>query len=358
MTFVFIAVLMVACIDKYDPKLNSSQLRLVIDCQLTSKLDFQYVYLTYDAPYNSEGNNFKNLVNRAKIKIIDDQGKVFEFYDQIESNNQIITREGYNYRSVEKIKAQLGRKYKLSVEILDGRKYESSFESIVSVSKIEKVSTEFRELPLFSRLRGQYNVFIDTQDSPENKNFYKWDTYHVKQINYCREWYIFGQGGAVTQSLVDNCCEPCYEKIKVDDIYELANDRLINGNKITKKYVTSVPFDNTTPYYLVVNQYSLTENAFKYWSTVKAQSKNSGGLFDATPQSIKGNLKNISNEEEEVLGLFYVSDVSELEININRNRTNPKPISSASYSVGWTKSGECYPCQEKFNRTKIKPEGF
>ena len=140
--FLVFAAFMVSCVDLFDPKLTSEKLRLVVEAQFTTKLDYQYVYLTYDAPYNSEGNNFKNLVTRAKVNIIDDQGKVFEFFDEIPPNNQIKTREGYNYRSLNKIKAEPGRKYKLTVEVLDGRKYESSFEGAAPVSKIDKVNID------------------------------------------------------------------------------------------------------------------------------------------------------------------------------------------------------------------------
>lgn len=356
--FLFLSVLLVACVDLYDPKLTSDKLRLVVEAQFTTKLDYQYVYLTYDAPYNSEGNNFKNLVTRAKVKITDDQGKVFEFYDEIEPNNQIKTREGYNYRSVNKIKAELGRKYKLTVEVLDGRKYESSLESPVPVTKVDKVNIEFRELGRPSKVVGEFLVSIDTKDAPTSKDFYKWDSYHVKQINYCREWYIYGQGGAVTQSFVDKCCEPCFEKVKNDDAFQLANDRLINGNSIIRQHVATVPFDNNTPYYLVVNQYSLTEDAYKFWNAIKEQSKNSGGLFDATPKSIRGNIKNINDASEEVLGIFYVSDVYEHQINIERNRSTPKPIIIEPYSLGWIKTEQCFPCQESYNRTKVRPAGF
>ncbi len=156
--FLFLAVFLVACVDLYDPKLTSDKLRLVVESQFTTKLDYQYVYLTHDASYNSEENNFKNLVTRAKVKITDDQGKIFEFYDEIEPNNQIKTREGYNYRSVNKIKAELGRKYKLTVEVLDGRKYESSLEAPVPVTKIDEVNIEFRELVRPSKVVGEFLV--------------------------------------------------------------------------------------------------------------------------------------------------------------------------------------------------------
>ncbi|MCP9770804.1 DUF4249 domain-containing protein [Lacihabitans sp. LS3-19] len=357
LSFVFLATLL-ACVDIFDPGLTSDVKRLVIEAQITTKLDFQYVYLTYDAAYNSDETNFKNLVSRAKVNIIDDQGKVYEFFDEIENNNQIKTVSGYNYRSVEKFKAELGRTYQLNVEVLDGRKYQSTIEHAVPVSKIDQVYSEFRELPPPTDIKGEYQIYIDTQDDPNQKNFYKWDSYNVKQINYCREWYIYGSGGSVTQAFVDNCCEVCYEKVRADDAYELANDQLINGNKISRKYVTTIPFDNITPYYLVINQYSLTEDAYKFWYAIKQQSKNSGGLFDATPKSIKGNMKNVNDEAEEVLGYFYVTDVYEHQVYIDRNRVSPKPILKDEYSVGWTKTGNCYACEESYNRTKIRPVGW
>lgn len=355
----FLLASLMSCVEVFNPKLGGEDIqRLVVEAQLTTKMDYQYVYLTFDAPYDANISNFTYLVTRAKITISDDLGNSFEFYDQIENNNEIKTKEGYNYRSVNKFKAEIGRKYRLDIELMDGRKkYQSSIESVMPITKIEKVSTEFKELDPPYDVKGQFFVYVDTQDSPSNKNFYKWDTYHIKQINFCREWYIFPpEGGA--EAYVDKCCEICYEKVKNEDIYELASDRLINGNSISKKYVATVPFDNTTPYYLVINQYSLSESAYKYFYDVKQQGRNSGGLFDVVPKSIKGNMKSLTDPLEEVLGIFYVSDLHEYQININRNRVNPKPIIREEYAIIFTKTDQCYPCEERYNRTKTKPAGW
>lgn len=54
--FIFIAILsglFYACISEFDPKLNSNPQRLSMESHPNTKLDFLYVYLTYDAPYNS-----------------------------------------------------------------------------------------------------------------------------------------------------------------------------------------------------------------------------------------------------------------------------------------------------------------
>jgi hypothetical protein len=69
-------------------------------------------------------------------------------------------------------------------------------------------------------------------------------------------------------------------------------------------------------------------------------------------------MQNVNDASEEVLGIFYVSDVYEHQLNVERNRSTPKPIIVEPYSLGWIKTTQCFPCQESFNRTKVKPAGF
>jgi DegV family protein with EDD domain len=154
----------------------------------------------------------------------------------------------------------------------------------------------------------KFKVSVNVKDRAKENNYYKWDWYNVKQINWCREYTIGSAAG--TLSYVDPCCETCYQISPCIDCIELAQDKLIDGN-VFNKPITTIPFDDNTNYYLVVNQYSISENAYKFWNAVKEQSKNSGGLFDAIPKSIKGNFKNAKDPKEEVLGYFTVSDVHE-----------------------------------------------
>jgi Domain of unknown function (DUF4249) len=316
------------------------------------------VYLTYDSGYNSEETNFKFLVKRAKVSIIDDKGKAFEYADEIAQNNQIKTPEGYNYRSKEKFKAEVDRSYKLIIETLDGKKYESSFEKVLPVPSIFKIQSEYKTNPIPSKIVGNFNIYVDIKDPADKENYYMWRSYGIKQINYCREWYIYTQNEVDVQAFVDKCCQTCYEKEICEDCFELNTDKFTNGKTITKQFVTQVPYDASTPYYLVISQYSLNANAFKYWNALKQQSKNSGGLFDATPQSLQGNIKNKTNESEEVLGYFTVSDVNDQVTNVDRNLKNPKPNQREEYSDFWKRTEKCYPCEETYKRTKTAPQGW
>ncbi len=351
----------IACVEPFDPALKSDAQRLVIESQLTTKLDFQYVYLTYDAPYNSDVSVFKDYVADAKVTLKDNLGNEFTFFDDPAQTNIVKVARGYNYRSVNKIQLVVGRTYQLFVETFDKKKYESTPEKVTAVPKIEKVTSEFVEIkpPAFLKSeRGEYKVSVNVKDSPSEKNYYKWDWYSIKKIDWCREYTVGNAAG--TLSYVQPCCETCYEKTVCTNCLELANDRLIDGNSFNR-LITKVPYDDNSNYYLVINQYSISENAYKFWNTVKEQSKNSGGLFDPTPKSIKGNFRNINNANEEVLGYFTVSDVHEEVIIIDRNRSSPKPFFIERYeSPFWVKlpPSQCFACNESYNRSKFAPKGW
>jgi hypothetical protein len=344
-----------SCISEFDPKLNTSERRLVVESQLTTKLDFQYVYLTFDAPYNSDASIFKDYVGDAKVSIKDNLGNEFLFFDDPSQNNYIKTNRGYNYRSVNKFKAEVGRTYQLFVETFDKKKYQSAPEKVFPVPKIENVKVDFKEILPIGYASGLFKVSVNVKDTPNTPNYYKWDWYSVKKLDWCRE-YAIGTGAGTTP-YVDPCCGDCYEKDFCIDCNEIANDKLIDGNVFNKPLLT-VPYDSSNNYYLVINQYSISENAFKFWNTVREQSKNSGGLFDAIPKSIKGNIRNINDSKEEVLGYFTVSDLHEEIVIVNRNRSSPKPVIPRIYLFPWVRTKTCFACVESFKRTKIKPEGW
>ncbi len=209
--FKFLVILVLfflnSCINLFDPGLKKTQQRLVVESQLTTRLENQYVYLTYDAGYNGEETNFKFLVKRAKVSISDNKGKEYEFEDDVTQSNQIKPTDGYNYVSKEKFKAEIGNTYTLKIETTDGKKYESLPEALVQVPKISKVFSEFKSGAPTSKIAGNFDIYIQTKDPSDTKNYYMWRSYGVKQLNYCREWFIYGQNEADTQSFIDKCCE-------------------------------------------------------------------------------------------------------------------------------------------------------
>ena len=82
--------------------------------------------------------------------------------------------------------------------------------------------------------------------------------------------------------------------------------------------VAQIPVYQANPCLVVVQQMSLSANAFRYLKLIEDQSENTGTLADTPPAPIKGNVVNTKNGNEIVLGYFSASSVSEIRYMMDR----------------------------------------
>ena len=106
----------------------------------------------------------------------------------------------------------------------------------------------------------------------------------------------------------------CYitRKLTNDDIKIFSAENL-SGSKLEGFRVGSIPvFPNWEffeKHFFNVAQHSITREAYKYWETVKQVAQSTGSIFDTPPAPINGNIYNIDDPDERVLGFFEVSAV-------------------------------------------------
>jgi len=63
---------------------------------------------------------------------------------------------------------------------------------------------------------------------------------------------------------------------------------------------------------------TLSSEAYNYWNALSKQSENQESLYTTQPYQIQGNVQNIHNPDEPVLGYFLVAGVSEQRIFVGR----------------------------------------
>jgi len=71
-------------------------------------------------------------------------------------------------------------------------------------------------------------------------------------------------------------------------------------------------------YSLLTSQYSISKNAYTFWTNVKEQNENLGDLYSKQPFQIRGNIYNVNNSSEPVLGYFTVAGISQKRIFVNK----------------------------------------
>ena len=72
-------------------------------------------------------------------------------------------------------------------------------------------------------------------------------------------------------------------------------------------------------YRLNVKQQSLSLDAFDYFQRKNEQAVEAGGMYDVQPSTAVGNLYNVNDPEEVVLGFFHASQVREKQIYVHNN---------------------------------------
>ena len=81
-------------------------------------------------------------------------------------------------------------------------------------------------------------------------------------------------------------------------------------------------------YSIEVRQYSINEESFRFWESIRSSSEEQGSLFDQQPGNVLGNIRSVADENEKVLGNFDVSQVT-----VSRLFFNPGDFAQQGYRV-------------------------
>ncbi|MBT0813187.1 hypothetical protein KIH41_18035, partial [Litoribacter ruber] len=106
------------------------------------------------------------------------------------------------------------------------------------------------------------------------------------------------------------CACTCYlyhdiltPKINVNSYYN--NVGMGSEGKFT---VVALPMNRLGRFYLEIEMYGLNSFQTSYLSLIQEQQENTGNIFDPMPSNLEGNIKNLSDESEKVLGTFSTAN--------------------------------------------------
>ena len=203
-------------------------------------------------------------------------------------------------------KIEIGKSYKISVVTLENRRYESAFEEIIPVPQPESINVKFEKREELSSAenivtKNYIQFFVNTPlERPDGKGrvHLKWDVFGVYQfrtlplglLGIRMICYIPQQLGSGTAQVFDGTD---------------ANNKKLANHMILE---TNSNHRFSWGFHLTAYQQSLTDNAFDYWNRVRESTSLNGNMFEAAPGKIKGNIINLDDPQEEVLGYFFASD--------------------------------------------------
>lgn len=264
--FLIILVAFTACEDVIEVDVPEGKTRLVVEGMLTDREEVQTVKLKYTAPYFS--NQPTPVVQGAEVYITDDQGNKIALTE---------TAPGVYQHEFAGIN---GRTYQLYIKTEEGEQYRSLEETMMPVPPIDTIYATFEKASINNEEEGYY-VAINATDPADTVNFYRW------------RYYVNGQ----------------YQN-EPEDLF-FGNDRLIDGldGIMVNFYRDPLLVGDVA----VVEQMSISENAYNFLNLLYQQTVSGGAQFSPPPAPIKGNIVG-SKEGEYALGFFMVTAITTAEI--------------------------------------------
>lgn len=331
------------CIQPVEIDLPELDEGIVIAATLYTQKGYQQVRINRLAPFTTDGLNYP--IQQAQVWITDNVGKRQDFREDP-------TRAGIYQPTDVNYAGEVGKTYVLHVVTKDQFTYTSSPQTIRPAPPIKKVYREeiVIDHPKLGQVVNGFNILLDMDDAPTKGDYYRWTWVNYEQLAYCFEREeVDGFYTAIP------CCTPCWD---INRCYinctNVLTDALVNGKSITRQYITKIPYC-ARDYYIEVQQYSISKEAYNYWRTVGQLSSNNGSLFDTAPATVRGNLSCSSHPEQVVYGLFEVSDLAEAGYFISRlNTSKPGLYGCAPIRIPLPTIA-CATCVESPYRTRIKP---
>lgn len=239
--------------------------------------------------------------------------------------NQIVFQEtagkGHYEAELEPSMLEIGKSFQLKVSLPNGTSYESSEETLTSSPDIADVYYDLETKSTIGSGAEEDGLqfYIDFEGDSQSGKYYRWQL--EETYEYHSSWPIthyINENGIFQKSDIYYDYFICYKTDRINNIFALSTSGLVQ-NKY-RRYPLHFVNDHSQrlmfQYSLLVKQYSISKDAYLYWVNLQKNNKEASDLFGKQPASVKGNIRNIENPKETVLGYFGVSSVKSKRIQI------------------------------------------
>lgn len=298
------------CIEPYQPDIEESDKILVIEGNITDLPGIQTITISRSASY---AHPRFQPVSGCVVRVEDENGEGITYLE---------AEEGIYQSQPDQDFLAVGKAYKLLVFTPGGETYESDYDPLLACASIEELSYQVEKVETSNPVFDYYGIrfYADVKGNPGDSRNYLWTFEETwEYLAYYNIQYIWD--GYVLEDYTPQLYgyKICYMTDRIEEM-QVGSSILLEKNEIHQQPLYFV--SNKTPrlqeqYCLRVFQHSLSHGAFLYWDKMKAQTGDTGGLFETQPSSSRGNIYNVNDPDEKVLGYFFASQVKEKRIMVS-----------------------------------------
>lgn len=275
-----------SCIDKLEFLEDKQEVQLVIYGLLTDVNERQVVTVSETSAIGLRPMEIRD----ARVSLLTASGDRFRYVPS-----------GLGEYFLEGFAALEGESYAIEV-ILEDKVYRSNYEKIPELLADDVISFEFNKEPF--RTESPESVFtVNSETTLPNSTDPIYLRWMVEETYFWPLVYLPGTGFPPPPP------PPCF----ISDVIEPNRLNLFDGSgSSTRKGNFALAkrlVDNSFlyPFFVSVKQLSINREAYEYWKKIETVINNQGSLFDIPPASVHGNISNVEDQNERVLGYFEVA---------------------------------------------------
>jgi len=215
--------------------------------------------------------------------------------------------------------------YRLRIKTTNGSTYTSDFAQTKVTPPIDSVIRQYKNDGLY--------ISVNAHDATNNTRYYRWDFEETWQFTSFFQSHLTAEGAATSPAAMAPSFAGSGISVlpRTNDIYHcwgdnpshlitlnttagLSND-ILQNQPIT--FVESGSEKLSVRYSIIIKQYALTAESYAFWTLLKKNTEQLGSIFDSQPSASIGNIHNITNPAEPVIGYISACTVSMQRIYID-----------------------------------------
>ncbi len=312
--------LLSSCIEPYTPNLSGYESLLVVDAQVTNENSSYSVRLSKSF---QEQNATPVVVSDASVYLNDDRGNTMVFKNK---GNGIYQTDSTQFRG------EVGRTYVLHILIGESEEYESEPCLMQPVPDIDSIYIA-KDQQLVNNNTGTQDgvsIYLDSKWGDKNLYFrwtydeaWKFKVSYPKKYDFLYDRTEIGTGLIIPTEPrlipVSDVKEYCWKTHQGDNIIIRSNQNGQTG-RLTKQPIYFIASDKSDrlmlQYSILIKQYSISKDEYEFWNKLNQVNVAGGDIFARQPYAVSGNIRNLKNLNERVLGYFKVSAVTQKRKNI------------------------------------------
>jgi hypothetical protein len=288
-----------SCIRQINVPERNPTPQLVVEGMITTDPPPYHINLSYSGIFTNAYLVPKPLfISDAKLTITDDLG---------DSTACQWIGNGTYQTSDTNFMGSIGRAYRLTIQLANGKTYVSKPERIEAVPPIDSVSVVYDSTFITDIRPTQLIISVNTHDPAGMRNYYRWTAFgYIPHKSWGGPCSI--SSPPCSDPFICTCHALCVQLVNNDQI-NILSDQFIDGKEILQQPVFYSPLYWFGRHFIEIKQYSLSQDVFIFWEQYQNQTNRTGSILDPLPASLLGNVYNLADSNEVALGLFSASAV-------------------------------------------------